>query len=81
MKRKLLVCGNYNQIQARLGFCCSEKVMCACVRVEGRLLIRRGPGLTAIVDHVDITDDKLVGFAYYCCFNIVTYQKRGLMLF
>ena len=81
MKRKLLVCGNYNRIQA-IPFFCSEQVICACVKVEGGLiLIRRGLGLTVIVDHADITDDELVGIACYCCFDIVTDQKGGLMLF
>ena len=51
--------------------------MCLC-KGGGGLLIRRGPGLTVIVDHVDITDDELVGIACYCCFDIVTYQKGGV---
>ena len=33
--------------------------MCLC-KGGGGLLIRRGPGLTVIVDHVDISDDLLV---------------------
>ena len=36
--------------------------MCVCVKIEGGILIRRRLVLTVIVDHVDITDDKLVGF-------------------
>ena len=52
--------------------------MCLCKDRGGGILIRRRLGLTVIVDHVDITDDKLVGFSYYCCFNIVTYQKGGV---
>ena len=53
--------------------------MCLCEGGGGLgLLIRRGLGLAVIVDHADITDDELVGIACYCCFNIVTYQKRGV---
>ena len=53
--------------------------MCLCKGGGGVLI--RGLGLAVIVDHADITDDKLVGIACYCCFNIVTYQKGGLILF
>ena len=63
MKRKLLVCGNYNRIQAIPFFLLWKSNVCLC---KGG-----GLGLTVIVDHADITDDELVGIASYCCFNIV----------
>ena len=52
--------------------------MCLC-KGGGGLLIRRGPGLTVIVDHVGITDDELVGIACYCCFDSLlgSYLPKG----